>query len=87
MKEAGTEEMKFMKLVVRRCLQSGQVMSKWKEARPILLHNKGVLDRIENWRLISITSAVQWAKIFEGRSIHGNQNSSLVAIPSKALTK
>jgi hypothetical protein len=41
MKGAGRERVKFMKLLVRACIQSGKVINTWKEAKTILLHKKG----------------------------------------------
>jgi hypothetical protein len=43
-----------MKLLVRGCIQSRRVISTWKEAKTILIHKKGDLEEIWNWRLISI---------------------------------
>jgi hypothetical protein len=58
MKRARTEGMKFMKLLVRACIQSGRVINTWNEAKTILLHKKGNRDGTGNWRSISITNCM-----------------------------
>jgi hypothetical protein len=45
-------------MVVQGIIKSGRVVSSWKEAKIILIHKKGNRDRIENWRLISITNCM-----------------------------
>jgi hypothetical protein len=57
-KGAGEEGIKFIRVLVRACIQHGRVMTTWKEAKTILLHKKGDRDQVENWRPISITNCV-----------------------------
>jgi hypothetical protein len=58
MKGAGTEGVKFMKLLVLGCMKRGPVLSTWKEAKTILLHKKGSREEIGNWKPISITNCI-----------------------------
>jgi hypothetical protein len=57
-KGAGGQDIKFLRLLVRACIQHGRVMTMWKEAKTILLHKKGDWDQVDNWRPISITNCV-----------------------------
>jgi hypothetical protein len=58
LKGAGAEGVKFMKHLIRACIQGGKVINSWKEARTILLHKKGDPGEIQNWRPISITNCI-----------------------------
>jgi hypothetical protein len=58
MKSAGTEGVKFMKLLIRGCIRGRRAMRTWKEAKTILLYKKGNRDEIGNWRPISITNCM-----------------------------
>jgi hypothetical protein len=55
---AGALGVRFMKLLVAASIQSGRVMSTWKEAKTIFLHKKGDREEIGNWRPISITNCL-----------------------------
>jgi hypothetical protein len=57
-KGAGAEGVAFIKLLVRKCIKSGGVMSTWKEAKTLLLHKKKNREEIGDWRPISITNCM-----------------------------
>jgi hypothetical protein len=57
-KGAGPEGVKFVRTLVRGIIESGRVMSSWKEVKSVLIHKKRDRDQIENWRPISITSCI-----------------------------
>jgi uncharacterized C2H2 Zn-finger protein len=57
-KAAGKEGVRFVKNLITASIRCGRVMTKWKEARTILLYKKGDRNVITNWRPISITNCI-----------------------------
>jgi hypothetical protein len=58
MKKAGDSGVKLMKLLIRACMRSEQILSTWKEARTILIYKKGDREDVTNWRPISSTNCM-----------------------------
>jgi hypothetical protein len=58
LKCGGNEGVRFMKRIIEGILRSGRTITSWKEARTILIHKKGNVDELRNWRPISITNCI-----------------------------
>jgi hypothetical protein len=57
-KAAGKAGVRFVKNLIVASIRCGRLMTKWKEARTILLYKKGDRNTITSWRPISITNCI-----------------------------